>query len=159
VTATLTVSIDGRGTVTPNYNGANLQVGASYSMTAKAATGFGFVDWTDGLGGVITNGLILKFIMTSNLDFVVHFRDITKPTLTITNPGKTGLRWSNEQFTVMGKCGDNVGVSNVWFSLNGAPWVLATVSGNGSNWMQQVALVPGTNTLQVYAEDAAGNRS
>jgi hypothetical protein len=136
-----------------------LQIGVGYSMAAKAATGFGFVNWTDGMGNILTNGLTLKFIMASNLNFVANFRDITKPTLTITNPVKTGLKWSNEQYTVMGKCGDNVGVSNVWLSVNGGAWMMAAVSGTGSNWMQQVDLVPGTNTFAAYAVDAAGNVS
>jgi uncharacterized repeat protein (TIGR03803 family) len=157
LSTTLTVSTNGRGTLTPNYNGANLQIGISYSMTAKASTGFGFVSWTDGLGGVITNGAILKFIMASNLDFVANFKDLTKPLLTITNPIKTGLKWSNDQFTVKGKCSDNVGVSNVWLSLNGAAWINPTLS--GSNWLQLVTLVPGTNTFAAYAVDAAGNKS
>ena len=37
VSAPLTVLINGNGTVTPNDNGALLQIGASYSLMAKAA--------------------------------------------------------------------------------------------------------------------------
>jgi uncharacterized repeat protein (TIGR03803 family) len=159
VTATLTVSTNGRGSITPNYNNASLQVGANYAMTGKAATGFAFTNWTDELGNIITNGLTLKFVMASNLDFVANFADITKPTLTFTNPLKTGAKWSNALFTAGGKCADNMAVSNVMFALNGADWLPATLSNNGSNWMQQVTLIPGTNTLAAFAVDTSGNVS
>ena len=128
-------------------------------MTAKPDKGFGFVNWTDGLGNVITNGATLKFIMASNLTFLANFVDITKPTLSITNPIKSGEKWSNAVFTVSGKARDNVAVSNVLVSLNGASWTSATLFNHGSNWTEQVTLIPGTNTIAAYAVDTSGNFS
>jgi hypothetical protein len=157
VSATLTVSTNGKGTITPAYNGALLQIGAGYSMTAKAATGFGFVNWTDGLGGVITNGATVKFLMASNLTFVANFVDITKPTIAITTP-TANEKWSNAVFTVTGKAADNVAVSNVLVSLNGV-WTNASLFNGGSNWTQQVSLIPGTNTISAFAVDTSGNVS
>ena len=153
---TLTVSTNGRGTLTPNYNGKLLQIAAAYSMTAKASTGFGFVNWTDGLGDVITNGATLKFIMESNLVFVANFADITRPTLSITSP-TANQKWSNAVFTVTGKCADNVAVSNVFVSVNTDDWTMAT--NNGGNWLEQVSLIPGTNFVSAFAVDTTGNVS
>jgi uncharacterized repeat protein (TIGR03803 family) len=159
LSTTLTVSTNGDGTISPSYNGATLQIGNTYSMTAKPAKGFGFVNWTDGLDNVITNSAKLEFVMASNLTFVANFEDITKPKLTITNPAKTGEKWSNAVFAVSGKAGDNVVVSNVLVSLNGGSWTLATLLNNGSNWTEQVTLTPGMNTVAAYAVDTSGNLS
>jgi len=157
--APLQVQTTGLGSLSPNYSNAWLAINQSYSMTAKPDKGFGFVDWTDGLGNVITNGATLKFIMASNLTFVANFVDITKPTLSITNPIKSGEKWSNSVFTVSGKAGDNVAVSNVWVSLNSGSWTSATLLNHGSNWTEQVTLIPGTNTLAAYAVDTSGSFS
>ncbi len=159
LSTTLTVSTNGDGTISPAYNGALLQIGNTYSMTAKPAKGFGFVNWTDGLSNVITNSAKLEFVMASNLTFVANFEDITRPTLSITNPSKTGEKWSEAVFTVSGKAGDNVVVSNVLVSLNGGDWASATLLNNGSNWTEQVTLVPGTNTIAACAVDSSGNVS
>ncbi len=159
LSTTLTVRTNGEGGITPAYNNVTLQIGNAYSMTAKPDKGFGFVNWTDGLGNVITNGATLKLMMTSNLTFVANFVDITKPTLNITNPIKSGEKWSNAMFTVSGKAGDNVAVSNVRVSLNGASWTSATLFNHGSNWTEQVTLIPGTNSIAAYAVDTSGNFS
>jgi uncharacterized repeat protein (TIGR03803 family) len=150
LSATLTVQTNGDGTVTPNDNNALLQIGASYSMKATAAKGFGFVNWTDGGGNVLTNGVTLDFSMASNLTFVANFKDITPPTLTITAP-KANEKWSNADFTVTGTAKDNVAISNVFYSLNNGGWIAATLSNRGSNWSAGVTLTPGTNTIAAYA--------
>ena len=46
----LTVNINGKGTVNPNYNGALLAINENSTMTASAAAGFAFTNWTDGSG-------------------------------------------------------------------------------------------------------------
>lgn len=159
LTDVLTVHTNGKGTLTPAYNGVALQLGANYSMTAKTAKGFIFTNWSDGLGNILTNKSILKFTMASNLTFVANFADITKPTNGIGSP-KPNQRWSNAVFTVTGKAGDNLAVSNIWYSLNNSPWSLASqVNGSWSNWTAQVSLTPGTNIIASFAEDTTGNRS
>jgi hypothetical protein len=158
VSAMLTVQTNGLGSITPNYNGALLPVGKSFSLTAKPAKGFAFANWTDGPGSMLTNAPTLKFLMASNLTFTANFTDVTKPTLSITNL-KAGLRISNDVFTVRGKATDNIAVTNVFYALNGAGWFPATTSNAGSNWAAQVALVPGTNVFSAFAVDGAGNRS
>ncbi|HUD46279.1 MAG TPA: Ig-like domain-containing protein [Candidatus Baltobacteraceae bacterium] len=73
LSAPLTVQISSGGTVKPNYNNAVLEIGNNYTMTATAASGYVFSNWTATTGAVITNGPILKFAMASNLDFIANF--------------------------------------------------------------------------------------
>jgi cyclophilin family peptidyl-prolyl cis-trans isomerase len=155
LSAPLVVTTNGNGTVTPNYNGAVLQLGVKYSMTAKAATGFRCTGWT---GSQTTNAATLSFVMASNLMFTANFVDTNRPTLTIVSP-TANQRWSNSVFTVTGKASDNVRVASVLTSLNGLDWTAANTANNWSNWTSVISLTPGTNTLQAYAVDAAGNAS
>jgi len=155
VSATLTVSTNGSGSLSPNYNGALLQIGKSYSITAAPGTGFALVNWT---GSITTNVATLQFTMASNLTFTANFVDVTRPTNTITAPA-SGQRVSNAVFTVTGTARDNVAVSNVWYQLNGGGWTNAS-SGNGwTNWAAGVTLAPGTNVVQAFAVDTTGNVS
>jgi uncharacterized repeat protein (TIGR03803 family) len=159
--ATLTVLTNGAGTISPNYNGAQLPLDASYSMTAKAAAGFAFANWTGGTNlplNVVTNGTTVKFLIESNLMLQANFMDVTKPTLSITNV-KAGMNVSNADFTVKGKAGDNVAVSNVLYSLNDTGWSNAVTVNNWSNWTAAVTLNAGTNTIAAYAVDTTGNVS
>ena len=83
VTNQLQISAIGRGTISPNYSNAWLQIGRNYAITATAASGFAFTNWTistNWLGGVITNNATVQFMMASNLTLQVTFADVTKPT-------------------------------------------------------------------------------
>ena len=159
LSAVLTVNISGNGTISPNYNGTWLQIGKPFSMTATAASGFAFVNWT---GSFATNGATLTFTMASNLTFTANFTDVTKPTLTITSP-TSGQRASNVTFTVMGTATDNVAVASVYWSLSNAVvnngFAPAMTANNWANWSTNVVLTPGTNTIRAYAVDTTGNRS
>ena len=154
LSAPLVVQTSGLGTVTPNYNGALLQISNTYKMTAKAGQGFAFTNWT---GSLTTNSTVLTFVMASNLTFRANFLDVTKPTLTIASP-TANQRWSNAVFTVKGTAKDNMQVSRVWCLTNGV-WGLAAMTNGSANWSVDVSLAPRTNFVQAYAEDAAGNRS
>jgi hypothetical protein len=155
VSGVLTVNTTGNGTVSPNYNGAWLQIGQHYSMTATAAAGFGFVNWT---GSITTNGATLQFTMASNLTFTANFVDTNKPTVSITNLA-SGQRVSNAVFTVKGTASDNLQVSNVVCQINGGGWNSATNINNWTNWAAGVTLTPGTNLVQAFAVDTSGNVS
>ena len=52
LSAVLTVNTNGIGSISPSYNGASLQIGSTYSMTATAGTGFAFTNWTGSAIGV-----------------------------------------------------------------------------------------------------------
>ena len=88
----------------------------------------------------------------------VSFVDTNKPTATITSP-TVNQRWSNSVFTVTGTASDNVQVTNISYQLNSAGWNPGTTGNNWSNWTAGVNLTPGTNIIQAYASDAAGNYS
>ncbi|MGD0251849.1 MAG: Ig-like domain-containing protein, partial [Verrucomicrobiota bacterium] len=130
LSAVLTVYTNGNGTINTNYNGALLQIGQNYSMTATAGPGFAFVNWT---GSLTTNGATLVFTMASNLTFTANFVDTSKPTVSITNL-TSGQRVSNAVFTVKGTASDNWQVSSVWYQLNNAGWNNAVTGNNWTNW-------------------------
>jgi uncharacterized repeat protein (TIGR03803 family) len=159
--AILTVSTNGVGSLIPNDNGASLQVGNSYSITAMAVAGFVFTNWTGGtnlLLTVLTNGPTVQFVMEPHLMLQANFVDLTKPTLSITNV-PAGLNVSNVAFMVKGTARGNWQVANVFYSLNGGGWSNA-VTGNGwTNWSATMNLAPGTNTVAAYAVDPGGDAS
>jgi hypothetical protein len=61
---TITVTINGAGTLSPNLNGQTLQLGKSYTMTAKPALNNVFSNWT---GSVTSSVAKLTFVMWSNM--------------------------------------------------------------------------------------------
>jgi hypothetical protein len=154
-TAQIVVNINGMGTVKSNYNGDFLQIGTTYHMTASAAAGFKFTNWT---GSITTNNPTLTFVMASNLSFTANFVDAQKPALTVTAP-TAGERWSNATFTASGKASDNVAVSNVLYQLNGGAWTAAYSTNQWTNWTAAVTLIPDTNIFRFYAVDTSGNLS
>ena len=147
------------GTLNPNYtNGTPLAINENYTMTANASSGFGFTNWTDGSGNLLTNRATLQFTMVTNLTLNANFVDVTKPTLSIVTP-TANQQWTNGTFTVTGKAGDNVAVGSVYYSLNGGLWTNANTANNWTNWTANLTLTPGTNTVQAYAVDTSGNLS
>ena len=144
------------GSLSPNYtNGILLAINENYTLTAKASSGFAFTNWT---GSMTTNGTTLRFTMQTNLSLQANFADVTKPTLSIVTP-TSNQQWTNGGFTVTGKAGDNVAVSTVYYSLNGAAWTAASTANHWTNWTANLTLTPGTNTVQAYAADTSGNLS
>ena len=63
----------GRGNTTPALNGASLEVGRGYSLTATPAAGWLFSNWVSSVDGVIGSTPPLKFIMNSNLTLTANF--------------------------------------------------------------------------------------
>ncbi len=80
----VTAGQTGLGTLTPNYNGWFLQIGKSYTMTARADFGYVFVNWTDGGGNILSTGPALKFTVQSNLTVAANF--IINPFALVTGP-------------------------------------------------------------------------
>jgi hypothetical protein len=66
----LHVLVLGNGTVTPNLDGHSLELGKSYTITAKPALGYIFSSWS---GGVSANSSTLTFVMTPNLVLQANF--------------------------------------------------------------------------------------
>ncbi len=81
--------------------------------------------------------------------------DFTPPKVAISTPA-ANARLTNESVVVQGTASDDRAVTQVLYSLNGAPFTLAV----GTNlWFATVTLQPGTNTFAVMAMDAATNAS
>jgi hypothetical protein len=160
----LLVAAVGQGTISPNYSNAVLEIGLSQSVKAAGVNGHQFRRWemaTNWLDPVVVTNATLNFVMQSNLTLTVVFADTNRPVVTVTNL-VANQRISNAVFTVRGKVTDNAGVSNVWYRLNGAPdWLPASgvVAGRTSLWSAPLMLEQRTNKFEVWAEDAAGNRS
>ena len=153
VSGLLTLKTKGGGTVTPNLNGALLQIGKSYSLTAKAVRGSKFSNWSS---DSFTNSTpTISFVMQSNQTFTANFIDGANPILAITSP-KSGLHFSNSVFKVTGTAKDNDQVAGVWYQLNNGAW---TAAHGTTNWTASVTLPSGTNTVRAYAMDPCGNIS
>lgn len=152
VSAPLTVQVIGGGTVTPDLNGALLEIGRTYSITAQPTPGCDFINWT---GSLTNNSATLTFVMASNLTFTANFTDPVAPTVAITFP-QNGQSVSNAVFAATGTAADNGQLASVWYQLNGGAWTQTT---NTANWTAELTLVPGPNTLSVYAVDTFNNIS
>lgn len=149
----LTVQIIGSGNVTPNYNGQPLQIGRTYTITAKPAKGFKFVNWT---GSVSNNSPKLKFVMSPGLTLTATFEDVKRPALVITYPSSKRTI-TNSIIAATGRASDNAAIAAVYFNLNNTGWMLA--SGTTHWTTTDLPLAPGKNTLLAYAMDANGNVS
>ncbi|NOS69733.1 MAG: hypothetical protein HOP33_07370 [Verrucomicrobia bacterium] len=74
LTAPLTVLTNGSGTVSPSLNGQLLEIGKTYTLTAKPAVRNLFAGWS---GSVSSFNPVLNFLMQSNLTLQANF--ITNP--------------------------------------------------------------------------------
>jgi hypothetical protein len=70
VTSPITVTTTGGGTVTPNLNGQVLDVGNTFTMTAKPSAGQVFSNWT---GSVTATTAALTFVMQTNMMLTANF--------------------------------------------------------------------------------------
>jgi hypothetical protein len=69
-TGSLQVRMTGAGTVTPNLNGAPLELNKRYQLTATPAIGYAFSNWS---GGVVGSARQLEFMMEPNLMVQANF--------------------------------------------------------------------------------------
>ena len=83
---------------------------------------------------------------------------IPPPALIVIYP-EVGQTVTSAAFIVTGKAAGSAGIVAVFYQLNGAGWNVAATANAWANWSAQVTLSPGTNVVQAYAVDAAGNRS
>jgi uncharacterized repeat protein (TIGR02543 family) len=81
--------------------------------------------------------------------------DTQPPSLSITSP-PNGTSFTVSSVTVQGTAWDNVGVAGVYCRVGGNSWSAAQGT---TNWSFLAALAAGTNSIEAYAADAAGNLS
>ncbi len=162
VTDVLHVATVGKGSISPNYSNAVLEINRSYTVTATPGAGFAFTNWTgqvDGTTVLSTNKPALTFTMQSNLWLTATFVDTNRPVIKMTAP-LAGQRVSNAVFTARGTATDNGTLSEVWYRLNTDGWSLATRAPGSTNWTADLLFTTaGTNAIQAFAVDAAGNHS
>ncbi len=158
-TAVLTVRTNGTGKISPAYDGAQLNLGVGYSITAKGTkSGIGLVTWTDGNSNVLGTTATLKFLMSSNLTLIANLGDVVLPTVNVSST-TTNTDGIANHFVVHGVAKDNVAVANVFYRLNTDAWSNAVTGNNWTNWTADVTLAPGANTFYVYSMDTTSNDS
>jgi hypothetical protein len=86
--------------------------------------------------------------------YTVHER----PLLTVLSP-RSGLTVSTPHLAVTGTVRDDVAVASVNYRVNSNGWLPATSTNADTNWTQTVTLIPGSNTVSLYAQDIYGNLS
>jgi hypothetical protein len=80
--------------------------------------------------------------------------DSVRPRLRITRSPANLSRHTKATVTLAGVASDNIGLDQVLLQVNSNSPITATGT---SNWMANISLLPGINTVQVWAEDLAGN--
>ena len=157
VRAVLRVYATGAGKVIPDLNGAELEVGQTYTVEAQPARGAAFVGWT---GSIESTSPVLRFVMRTGTILSANFQfgynmERELPEVAITAPDD-GTRLTSPVFTLQGAARDNVSVARVEVSVDNGPWEPAQGT---DTWMFQSAAQPGPNTVRVRAVDQAGNAS
>jgi hypothetical protein len=82
-TAPLSLAVQGNGSVTPDLNSQLLEIGASYTITARPAAGFVFSRWSGDVSGA---NAVLTFQMQAGLNITAIFT-----TSGLTNANTNGL--------------------------------------------------------------------
>jgi Divergent InlB B-repeat domain/Glucodextranase, domain B len=160
----LTVTKSGEGSV----QGSGMDCGSTCSiditkddnvlLTATPGAGSSFSGWSGACSGTENCAVT----MTTDRTVFANFKsdsgggtttDTTKPTVTVSSPA-TNQTVTGPNLTVTGTANDNNAVTSLEYSLNNAPRVSITPA---QNYSFQVTLAAGSNTINVYAKDAAGN--
>lgn len=153
----LTLDIANGGQVVPNYQGESLEVGQTYSMTARATKGFRFDGWS---GSVTNRRPRLTFVMQPDLLFTAQFTDISRPVNIIMYPRanrNVTVTGTNTTIIAAGKAADNSAVTNVYYQLNGSGWETAITTNAWLNWeTAPLSPVSGRNLIESYAVDDSG---
>jgi hypothetical protein len=151
---TLTLNAVTGGSIGVDPVKAQYQPTESVTLTAVAAEGYQFSNWTGNLSGSATPATLA---MSANRTVGASFKDVAAPGVSWDLPlaGATG----NEQAVLTGRVSDNAaGVSATWSRDGGAAQILA-LGGDGSFRVEGLTLGVGTNSFQIIARDVAGNQS
>jgi len=158
VTNQLLVTLNGLGSISPNYGNAWLNIGQNYSITATPSNGFVFNDWMFGtqfLSNSSTNIRTLQFSMASNLVVAAYFTETNRPSLTIFAP-TNNAKLNSQIVTLNGKAADVWEVTNVWYAVNNGGWNMVASSNGFTSWTAILELNAGTNQIQAYAQNLGG---
>ena len=137
---------------TVNYTSPNTTGTLSFQPVTNAS-GSAVITVTVNDGGTSNNLVVQTFTVN-----VLAITDLTPPTDQITAP-VVNFQTTNAAYLVKGTARDNIGVKEVYCSLNGSSWTPATTTNNWTNWTANVTLAPGPNTIRACAMDTSGNMS
>jgi uncharacterized repeat protein (TIGR02543 family) len=160
---TLTITLDGSGSVTKNPNQATYSYGQVVTVTAVPGTGFMFSSWTGDLTGTQNPTTIT---MNGNKAVTAHFQDSAPPqisgiTRTTSNPLDTNptYGWVNVSCTVT----DNIAVSQVTLRIHtlGGSWnnVSMVAKGSGQYYYRSTTAfsTAGNYSYSIRATDSSNN--
>jgi hypothetical protein len=132
--------------------------GQRVTIAATVPVGMRFTSWNDG----DTNTPRTIIMPANSISYTARFADAQKPTVAITLPTAT-LKVSNAVCTVKGTATDNGVMTGVFCRVNSGAWTLASTTNLTTNvwktWSIPVTLTAGSNLIQVYSMDTAGNSS
>lgn len=141
-----------------NNNDVAGATGTSWSVSPILADYIG----ANGVTVVVSNTVNA---ITSNPALFTVLQDTGAPIATIASPGnlKSFTNLAAYTLSIGGKATDNARVEKVFYAINDASFTQATLTTtNGASvfWTNlNVPVVPGTNTLRVYAQDYSTNNS
>jgi hypothetical protein len=160
---TLTVTINGSGSVTKNPNQATYSYGDVVTLTAVPDSGWAFSHWTGDLTGDENPTTIT---MNANKAVTAYFVDALPPeisgiTHTTSDPLDTdpSFGWVNVSCTVT----DNTGVSIVTLQIQSpsGTWNNVTMTKGASHtyfyWTNTMFSTPGNYTYTIQAKDTSDN--
>lgn len=179
-TATLTVLVPPSITAQPSSQTVTAGAGASFNVVAAGTATLGYRWRKNGsfipgansatytlsstVAGdagsftvVVTNraGSITSSVATLTVT-MPPTPDLVRPTLVVASPAAAVTAVTSNTIHLAGTAADNQAVTSVLMRHNGGE--AAAVAGTNS-WSATASLVPGTNTFQIAATDAAGNFS
>ena len=138
-------------------NGALLNIGKGYTITAKPRPFSTFSKWTNG-SGVISSQPTLSFTMQAGFALTAVFEEIP-PAVSISSPAANLRTAVAPAFN--GTASGHFPITNVVCSFANANGSATLTSGSGSvsNWSFSLVPAPGSNVLAVYCVDINGVES
>jgi uncharacterized repeat protein (TIGR02543 family) len=142
---TLTVTLDGSGTVTKNPNQATYPYGTVVQLTAVANTGWVFTSWTGNLSG---NTNPTSITMNGNKSVTAHFT-ANQYTLTITTDGLGSVTKNPNQATY------SYGQVVTLTAVQGTGWAFSSWTGDLSGSQNPTTItMNGNKAVTAHFEDA-----
>jgi hypothetical protein len=154
-TITATQSPISAGSTTGSGNYTN---GSSVIVTATAALGYYFVEWTEN-GNFVSDSSDYNFVIYDDRVLVANFSaDAIRPTVSISNPASAKTYTNAQTVTITATASDNVGVTSVEFYDGGTLKGADTTAPYTYDW-PFTAADNGAHVWTARAYDAAQNVS
>jgi len=155
MTVTATQSPISAGSTTGSGNYTN---GSSVTITATAALGYYFLEWTEN-GNFVSDSADYNFVIYDDRSLVANFSaDAVRPTVSISNPASAKTYTSAQTVTITAAASDNVGVMRVEFYDGGTLKGADTTAPYSYDWSFSAA-DNGAHTWTARAYDDARNGS